>query len=319
MVTSPNKSILLATGPWDPRPWAAAIHADAPERPLFVWPDVPNPSAVGYALVWNPTDDVFSKLANLKAIFSLGAGVDHLMALTEPPSIPVVRVVNPDLTQRMTEWVVLQVLMHHRQQRAYDRQQAEHIWKELRQPVAADIRVGIMGLGVLGRDAARALHQLGFQIAGWSRRPAIIPDIACFHGRQMLDGFLAMTDILVCLLPLTPETRNILSMPLFHKLSRGGAPGGPVVINAGRGGLQVEADIVSALQCGVLGGASLDVFENEPLDPQSPLWAHPNVVITPHAAAASAPGAIIPAILRQISDFEMGKPLANVVDRRASY
>jgi glyoxylate/hydroxypyruvate reductase len=319
MVTSSKRSILLATDAWDPRPWTAAIGAGDPERPLFVWPDLPDPSAINYALVWNPPDDVFSNLPNLKAIFSLGAGVDHLMALKEPPSVPVVRVVNPDLTQRMTEWVVLQVLIHHRQQRAYDRQQAEHIWKELKQPAAADTKVGIMGLGVLGRDAAGALHRLGFQVAGWSRRPAIIPDIACFHGRQMLDSFLARTDILVCLLPLTPDTRNILSMPLFHKLARGGTPGGPVLINAGRGGLQVEADLVSALERGVLGGASLDVFENEPLDPQSPLWAHPNVVITPHAAAASAPEAIIPAILRQISDFEMGKPLANTVDRQASY
>ena len=319
MVTSSKKSILLATGPWDPRPWAAAIRAADPERPLFVWPEVPNPAAVAYALVWNPTDEVFSTLPSLEAVFSLGAGVDHLMGLKEPASVPVVRVVNPDLTQRMTEWVVLQVLIHHRQQKAYERQQAERIWQELKQPAAADIRVGIMGLGVLGRDAAAALQRLGFQIAGWSRRPAIIPGIACFHGREMLDSFLARTDILVCLLPLTPDTRNILSMPLFHKLARGGAPGGPVVINAGRGGLQVEADIVSALERGVLGGASLDVFENEPLDPQSPLWAHPNVVITPHAAAASAPEAIIPEILRQISDFEMGKPLANVVDRQASY
>jgi glyoxylate/hydroxypyruvate reductase A len=176
-----------------------------------------------------------------------------------------------------------------------------------------------MGLGVLGRDAAEALVRLGFRVAGWSRRPSSVPGIETFHGAAELDRFLGRTDILVSLLPLTPETRGILAMPLFEKLARGGALGGPVLVNAGRGGLQVEADIAEAIERGTLIGASLDVFQQEPLDPKSRLWPLQNVVITPHAAAASAPAALVPPILRQIAAFEAGAPLENVVDRTSRY
>jgi glyoxylate/hydroxypyruvate reductase A len=219
----------------------------------------------------------------------------------------------------MTEWVTLQVLMHHRRQRTYDAQQAARRWRELPQPAAAEVRVGIMGMGVLGRDAAEVLVRLGFPVAGWSRRPASMAGVESFAGADRLDAFLARTDILVCLLPLTAETRGILSMPLFRKLARDGALGAPVVINAGRGGLQVETDIVAALDDGVLGGASLDVFEVEPLPRTSPLWLHPRAILTPHAAAGSAPEALVPPILAQIATYEAGGPLENVVDRKAAY
>jgi glyoxylate/hydroxypyruvate reductase len=319
MADAANRAILLAAGSWEPDSWARAIRAGDPERRLFVWPDVPEPDAVGYALVWNPPKEALGGLANLKAIFSLGAGVDHLFGIESLPDVPVVRVVNPDLTQRMTEWVVLQVLIHHRQQRAYDRQQAAAIWRELPQPAAAEVRIGVMGLGVLGRATVEALSRLGFQVAGWSRRPTKIDGIATYHGADQRDRFLARTDILVCLLPLTRETKSILAMPLFERLARDGALGGPVLINAGRGALQVEADIIAAIESGLLVGASLDVFEHEPLGPNCPLWTLPNVVITPHAAAASVPHALVPPILRQIAAFEAGAPLENVVDREALY
>lgn len=319
MTPGPARSILLATGSWNPDPWIGAIRAAAPNRPLAVFPDLTDPTAIGYALVWEPPANLWPRLPNLKAIFSLGAGVDALLFQGNLPDVPIVRVVNPDLTQRMTEWIALQVLIHHRQQRTYDRQQADHVWRELRQPSASEVRVGVMGLGVLGRDAAIALRRLGFAVAGWSRRPAKITDIACYHGRDGLDAFLARTDILVVLLPLTPQTRGILAMPLFAGLARDGALGGPVLINAGRGALQIEADIEAAIEQRILIGASLDVFECEPLPSDSPLWSLPGVVITPHAAAASTPRALIPPILEQIADFEAGKPLENVVDRDAMY
>lgn len=319
MIAQTARSILLSTGSWNSAPWVAAIHAGDPERPLHVWPDLPNPKAIGYAFVWDPPAGVLSRLTNLKAIFSLGAGVDALLSHPDIPDVPIVRVVDPDLTQRMTEWVTLQVLIHHRRQQAYDRQQAAHVWKELRQPAASEVRVGIMGLGVLGRDTAAVLSRLGFAVAGWSRRPADISGVTCYHGSDGLDRFLARTDILVSLLPLTPETKGILAMPLFEKLARDGELGGPVLINAGRGGLQSEADIVAAIEQGLLIGASLDVFEHEPLAPDSPLWSLPEVVVTPHAAAASTPKALIPPILAQIRDFEAGKPLRNLVDRQTMY
>lgn len=316
-----KNGILVATGPWPAEPWAAPIRATEPARVLQVWPDLGHLGELAYALVWKPPEGLLARLPNLKVIFSLGAGVDHLVFQRDLPDLPIVRVVSADLTQRMTEWVVLQVLMHHRRQRAYDRSQREGHWRELRQPAAADVRVGIMGMGVLGRDAAEVLARLGFKVAGWSRSPSRMAGVETFHGADGLDAFLARTDILVCLLPLTPETRGILSMPLFRKLARDGALGrGPVIINAGRGGLQVEADIAAAIADGTLAGASLDVFEREPLDPASPLWqASNNVIITPHVAAASEPAAIAPLILDQIRAFEAGKPLENLVDVKRAY
>jgi glyoxylate/hydroxypyruvate reductase A len=291
-----------------------------PQRPVHIWPDPADPSAIGYALVWKPPRGLLATLPHLTAIFSLGAGVDHFIFQEDLPNVPIVRVVSPDLTQRMTEWVTLQVLMHHRRQRIYDRYQAERRWQELRQPAAAEVRVGIMGLGRLGRDAAEVLSRIGFKVAGWSRRPTTVAGVASFDGAGGLDTFLARTDILVCLLPLTPETRGILSMPLFAKLARDGALGrGPVLINGGRGGLQVEADIAAAIERGILAGASLDVFAEEPLDPASPLWRLPNVIVTPHVAAASDPATIAPEIIRQIIAYEAGEPLANLVDRAAAY
>jgi glyoxylate/hydroxypyruvate reductase A len=313
-------AILIASGPWPAEPWAEPIRRADPERPIHVWPDLPDPAAIRYALVWKPPQGLLATLPGLAAIFSLGAGVDHFIFQGGLPDVPIVRVVSPDLTQRMTEWVTLQVLIHHRQQRTYDRLQADRHWQELRQPAAADVRVGIMGLGQLGRDAAAVLARIGFAVAGWTRRPTAAAGIATFHGAAGLDPFLARTDILVCLLPLTAETRGILSLPLFAKLAHDGAlPHGPVVINGGRGGLQVEADIVTAIETKVLGGASLDVFGAEPLDPASPLWHLPNVVITPHVAAASNAPTISPEIIRQIIAYEAGAPLVNLVDRAAAY
>lgn len=313
-----NGILVVASG-WDQEAWAAAVRAAVPGRPVFVWPGLPDKAAVGYAFVWRPPEGLLAALPNLRAIFSLGAGVDHLVFQKDLPDVPIVRIVSADLTNRMTEWVTLQVLMHHRQQRAYDAQKAEHRWHELPQPAASEVRIGIMGMGVLGKDAAEVLARIGFRVAGWSRRPAVVAGVQSFHGPEQLDAFLARTDILVSLLPLTPETRGILSLPLFGKLARDGALGGPVLINAGRGGLQVDADILAALGSGVLKAASLDVFETEPLPPTSPLWRHPLLTITPHCAAWSAPEALAPLMVAAILAHEAGKPLQNVVDREASY
>jgi glyoxylate/hydroxypyruvate reductase A len=319
-----KKSILIAIGSgdpaWRPQPWAEAIRVRDPDRPVTIWPDLGDPSAIGYAMAWKPPEGSLARLPKLEVVFSLGAGVDHIVFQRDLPDAPLVRIVSPSLTQRMTEWVVLQVLLHHRQQRAYDRFQRDRHWEELPQRPAGSVRVGIMGLGVLGRAAAEALLRLGFQVAGWSRRPAALPGVESFHGAEGLDPFLARTDMLVCLLPLTPDTRGILALPLFTKLARGGAPrGGPVLINGGRGRLQVEADIVAALNEGVLAGASLDVFEKEPLDPRSPLWVFENVVITPHCAASSSADELVDLVLGQITAYEAGKPLRHVVDRITLY
>ncbi len=312
-------SLLLAITGWRPEPWIARLSALLPGRRIDTLETLTQPSEVQYALTWRHPPGSLAGLANLQAIFSLGAGVDHVFADPELPAVPIVRVVDPDLTERMSEWVVLQVLLHHRQFRRYDRQQRDKIWDEDEaQPAAREVRVGLLGLGVLGCDAALKLKALGFDVAGWSRTPKSFAEFATYHGEDGLNALLARTDILVSLLPLTPETRGLLSAKLFARLPLDGRIG-PCLINAGRGGVQVEADILFALETGVLKGVSLDVFETEPLPPSSLLWARDDVFISPHNAAISAPGAVARYIAVQIVEYEQGAGLRNLVDRARGY
>jgi glyoxylate/hydroxypyruvate reductase len=313
-------SLLLAVTEWDPEPWLARFCALLPHHAIATPETLEDRASVRYALSWRHRPGEFVGLPNLKAIFSLGAGVDHVFADPRLPDAPIVRVVDPDLTARMGEWVAMQVLLHHRQFRRYNRQQQEKVWAEdENQPAGRDVRVGVLGLGELGLDAARKLKALGFDVAGWSRRQKPPLGFPSFQGVGGLDDLLARTDILVCLLPLTPETRGMLNASLIARLARDGRLGGPFLINAGRGGLQVEADILAALESGALKGTSLDVFETEPLPASSPLWGLPNVYISPHNSAISSPDAIARYIAEQILAFERGEPLRNVVDRKQEY
>jgi glyoxylate/hydroxypyruvate reductase A len=313
-------AILLAVTGMDPLAWRARFRALAPERDVRMWPDGAGDLAdVAYACAWKAPPGLLARCPNLKVIFSLGAGVDHLLGDPTLPALPIVRIVDPDLTQRMTEYVVLHVLMHHRRQRLYDAQQRARQWRDHDQPAAREVTVGVMGLGVLGRSAAEALRHLGFRVAGYSRTPKTLPGIETYYGDEGLDPFLARTEILVCLLPHTPATEGLLNLSLFRRLKRDGALGGAFLINAGRGAVQVDADILRALDEGTLAGATLDVFPTEPLPADSPLWSHPRVTITPHNAATSDPRALAANVLGQIARFERGEPLENVVDRARGY
>jgi glyoxylate/hydroxypyruvate reductase A len=246
--------------------------------------------------------------------------VDHLMGYPDLPDVPIVRVAQDDLTHRMSEYVVMHCLMHLRDQSRYDAQQRQKVWADDRSPpTARDVRVGMMGFGVLGEDAARKLRVMGFDVAGWSRSPKSVEDFRIFSGEGELDAFLARTDILVSLVPLTPETHGILNRDLFQKLARDGRLGGPILINPGRGKLQVESDILSCLDDGTLKAATLDVFETEPLPEASPLWTHPKVTISPHNAATSDPAATARYIAEQIKCYEAGEPFQNVVDLQRGY
>ncbi|MDR3376448.1 MAG: glyoxylate/hydroxypyruvate reductase A [Ancalomicrobiaceae bacterium] len=315
-----SMSLLVAVTGWQPDMWLDHFGRSARGLTVVDARAPYDPAEVRYAAVWKPKPGLLAGLVHLEAIFNLGAGVDALIADATLPAVPVVRVVDPDLTRRMTEYVVWQVLHHHRAGFHFHSAQSERRWRPLAdQPAAGDVRIGIMGLGVLGRDAASALRRLGFDVAGWSRRGDAASDVPVFAGAAGLDAFLARTDILVVLLPLTPETRGILNAGLFARLARDGRLGGPVLINAGRGGLQVETDIIAALADGTLLGASLDVFEAEPLSSDSPLWAAPNVVITPHAAADSDPRRLCGYVLDQIERHRAGLALDNVVDRMTGY
>ena len=312
-------AILLALTGWEPDAWLEHFRALAGEREVRLIPDVGDPAAIRYACAWKPPNGLLAGLPNLRTIFSLGAGVDHLMHDPSLPDVPIVRIVDRDLTARMTEYVVLHVLLHHRRFKLYDAQQRDRFWGENSDPAASEVRVGIMGMGVLGQAAAAALASLGFQLNGWSRTAKNLPGVETFSGEKGLPPFLARTDILVCLLPLTPDTRGILNYDLLRGLARDGALGGPSLINAGRGGLQIEDDILRALDDGILAGASFDVFQQEPLPSASSFWAHPKVFLTPHNAAQSNARALTKYVLAQIERFERGLPLENVIDRKLGY
>ncbi|HZB38885.1 MAG TPA: glyoxylate/hydroxypyruvate reductase A [Beijerinckiaceae bacterium] len=313
-------SFLVAITAWEPQPWIDRFRGLMPERRVFGLGEAFDPAEVRYVASWKHPPGSLAALPNLQVLFSLGAGVDHLIGDPLLPKVPLVRVVDADLTARMSEYVVLHCLMHLRRQRRHDEQQRRKIWFDDRfQPGAHEVRVGIMGLGVLGQDAARKLKVMGFDVAAWSRSPREVEDVQSFSGESGLTPFLARTDILVCLLPLTEATRGILNRSLFERLARDGKLGGPILINAGRGGLQVEADILAALEDGTLHAATLDVFETEPLPAHSPLWTHPAVTVTPHNAAMSNPDSIAEQIAEQVGAFERGEKLKNVVDPRLQY
>jgi glyoxylate/hydroxypyruvate reductase A len=313
-------AILVAVDGPQAGDWLDALRDSAKGREVLAWPvSATDSSRVAFACVWLPPRGLLARLPNLKAIINLGAGVDHLLGDPGLPAVPITRAAHADLTMRVTEYIVLHVLMHHRRQRLYDAQQRERSWRVHDQPAASEVAVGVMGLGAIGAHAASALAGLGFKVAGWSRSPKTLSGIETFHGAAGLDAFLARTEILVCLLPRTAETEGILNLTFLRKLKRDGAAGGAFLINAGRGALQVDVDILAALGEGTLAGTTLDVAQQEPLPPDSPLWSHPKVTITPHNAGDISPRLFAPHVIAEIERFERGLPLDNLVDRVRGY
>lgn len=310
--------LLLHLSDVDEASWADKLAAALAPYPVVRRGDAFDPAEVRYIFVWKPKPEAFDGLTGLKAILSLGAGVDALLKHPKLPDVPMVRFVDTDLSQRMSDYVVAQVTMHHRLYTRFRDDQKERRWSQLYPPAASETSVGIMGMGVLGQDAAKRLLPLGFTLRSWSRTPKALDDVEGFAGDAQFDAFLSGTDILVNLLPLTPETTGILNYETFGKLRRK-LDGGPVIVNAARGGHQKEADILRALEDGTLGAASLDVFETEPLPQDSPLWDIENCYITPHVAAISDEKSGVSYYAGIIRDHEAGKPLPNVVDRQRGY
>jgi len=296
--------------------WHEAVGRQMPDETLRVWPDLGAPEDIEFAIVWRPEPGLLARLPNLKGILSLGAGIDHLTGdPTLPRHVPLVRLIDPSLTAQMSEYVVLNVLRHHRRFDDYRRLQEARRWAPiLPAPDTAQRRVGVMGLGVLGRDALAKLKPFGFPLRGWARRPQEIAGVETFHGAAGLMPFLGGCDILVCLLPLTTETQGILNARTFAALPRGAA-----VINAARGAHVVAGDLLAALDSGHLSGATLDVFTPEPLPTDDPLWAHPRVTVTPHIAALTLPATAAALMAESIRLLRAGKKPHGLVDLTVGY
>lgn len=315
MTNDKGRVFLAISGP-DPKIWQNLL---ANDREVVLELAGPSDPGIDYAIVWKHRHGLLSKLPNLKAIFSMGAGVDHILTDPDLPDVPIVRVVAKNLTQHMVDYVVWRVSDHHRQGMFYRAEQARSNWRERYQPPSPDVSVGILGLGELGRAAAKALRAIGYSVKGWTRTPRTVTGVETFSGEEGLTPFLNATDILVVLLPHTPATEGIVNYDLLSKLRRDNGLGGACLINAGRGKLQKEVDILRALDDGTLKEASLDVFETEPLATSSPLWSHPRVFVTPHAAATSDANHLAPLMLEQMARLERGEPLQHVVNRSAGY
>lgn len=308
-------SIVIVSEGKDPSAWVEALKQARPELNLQVYPDVAAKSDVTFALAWNHPPGVFQDYPNLRCISSMGAGVDHILRDTKlPEQATITRIIDENLTQDMGEYVAAQVLNHTRTLGAYKALQQQEKWQPLPYKRAKDVRVGIMGLGKLGAHVATVVAGLGFNVSGWARTAKEIAGVQVFVGDDALDDFLAQADVLVCLLPLTPETKGILNLANLQKL-----PEGAYVINAARGEHVVEADLLQALESGHLSGAALDVFEKEPLPQGHAYWSHPNVFITPHMASKTDPTSVVPQVLENYDRLQNGEPLQNIVSPQKGY
>ncbi len=288
--------------------WRPLLERALPQDRFYL---EPRPD-IDVALVATPHAGIFGKLPRLKLVQSLWMGVEKLLADPElPRDVPLARLVDPGMVGAMSETVLAHVLDWHRHLYLYRQWQREKKWKRRRQFLPADRTVGLLGLGELGTDASRKLLQLGFKVCGWSRRPKRVEGVHCSTD---LGEILAKSDALVCLLPLTGQTRGVLDAAAFARMPKGGC-----VINVARGAHVVVPDLVAALDAGHLAHAYLDVFEPEPLPPDSPLWSHPGVTVTPHAAALTEPRTAVPEIVENLERLRRGEAPLHLVDFAAGY
>lgn len=295
--------------------WVKQLKAVDPNLDIRIWPEGGKPEEIEFVMAWKPPPGELRKYPNLRCIASLGAGVDHILRDPDlPAGAPLSRVVDGSMARSMTEYALLSVLNYCRHFEAYRRDQMHRRWKPRPPLRTREVRVGIMGLGQLGGDAAAKLVRLGFQVRGWSRTGRQIEGVLSYAGEKQLDDFLSLTNILICLLPLTPATEGILNRRVFAAL-----PPDAYVINAARGRHLIEADLLEALDAGHLSGASLDVFQHEPLPVEHPFWKHPKIRVTPHISSLTDPKAVAPQLVENYHRARDGKPLLNLVDMQRGY
>lgn len=298
-----------------PARWIDPIRAFVQtSEPIWVDPHVPDLGAVRVAVAWNPVPGRLRQFPNLEAVLCPGAGVDGILGDRDLPDVPIARTIDPGLILQMSQYILWATLDWVRQGDIYRHQQRSHHWQMLPLVDPRAVVVGILGLGVLGQDAATRLRAAGFTVRGWSRTPKSLAGVKCFAGADGLPELLRGCQVLVCLLPLTPETTGILNADTFAML-----PQGAYVINVGRGAHLVEVDLQRAIAQGQIGGACLDVCATEPLPPDAPLWDCPNVTITPHAAALTSPAAIATHLDQLLSCLETNTPIPHLINRDRGY
>lgn len=298
--------------------WGEVFAAEAPEIEFRQWAEWcasnDDPARVQWLAAWEPPERIAERFPSLQLLMSTGAGVDQFDLSQLPPALPLLRMVEPGIVRGMIEYVVHAVLDLHRERPRYRRQQALQQWQPHPLRSAGERSVGVLGLGELGRAVLQALRPFGFRLSGWSRSAHAVDGVACHAGADALDGFLAECEILVCLLPLTDETRGFLNARRLRQLPRGAA-----LVQVGRGAQLVNADLLAALDDGHLSEAMLDVTDPEPLPPGHPLWQHPQVQITPHVASITQPESAARVAIEQLRRHARGEPLTGLVDRQRGY
>ena len=296
----------------DPGPWLDGLRALLPDACVTVWQAGAEPA--DYAVVWAPPQQFIDEQTRLKAVFNIGAGVDKLLQLRLPPGLRVVRLDDAGMAVQMAEYVCHALSRHYRAFEDYEQQARAGQWLQRAPRARTGFPVGIMGMGVLGQRVAQAVQQFDFPVRGWSRTPHAMPGVTGYCGVDSLDEFLAATRVLVCLLPLTPDTRNILCRATLSMLQPGA-----YVINVARGALLVEDDLLALIDSGHLAGATLDVFQAEPLAPGHAFWTHPRIRVTPHVSAQTLEGDSLAQIAGKIQALEQGQSVAGIVDLARGY
>jgi glyoxylate/hydroxypyruvate reductase A len=298
-----------------PQPWVDGLKAEFPDAQVALWSAGAAPA--DYAVVWAPPQQFFDEQPELKGIFNIGAGVDALMKLRLPAGVPVVRLDDAGMSVQMAEYVCHAVIRHFREFDGYEADIAEGKWSYRKPRLRTDYPIGVMGLGVLGERVSRALAQFDFPVNGWSRSPKAFEGVQCFSGDaggQGFQDFLAASRILVCLLPLTSETRGIMNLDTLSRLRPGG-----YVINVARGSHLVDGDLITLIDNGHLAGATLDVFHTEPLPADHPFWKHPKITVTPHTSARTLREESIAQIAGKVRAVERGERVAGIVDPLRGY
>lgn len=294
--------------------WKKIISEKSPDVKVYVWPDCDQNEEVDCAIVWNHPSGSLKEFPNLKFVSSMGAGVDHILRdTTIDDSIKITRITDDGITLPMTNYVLMAVLNYHKQFFKYQEDKKNKVWDQQLNP-EIDLSIGILGLGVLGKDVAEKLQMLGFKVLGFSNSRKNIKGVKSYAGEEELDEFLSQVNTLVCMLPLTSQTKNSLNMNFFRRMKKGS-----IFINVARGAHLVEEDLLKAMEEGIISSAFLDVFQTEPLPQDHPFWEHPDIHITPHIASVTNPVAAIPQVLENYKLLKEGKPLNNEIDKNKGY